>query len=211
MRTIQTTIFKFDELSDVAKEKAREWYRQDLPVDYEFVYADAATIADLMGLDICQTRKTLVNGEHYYAPTIYWSGFWSQGDGACFEGEYRYKTGALKAVKAYAPTDMELHNIAKRLQDLQKRYFYKLTASVKHRGHYYHERSMTVSVDCHIENFRYVDLSDAENELVGIFADFASWIYKRLREKWDYQNSDENVDESIRINEYEFTEDGELA
>ena len=40
---------------------------------------------------------------------------------------------------------------------------------------------------------------------------FADWIYRQLKEEYEYRMSDENVDESIRINEYEFDENGRIA
>ena len=43
---------------------------------------------------------------------IHFSGFWSQGDGACFEGHYRHAKGAAPHIHAYAPQDTELHRIA---------------------------------------------------------------------------------------------------
>ena len=38
--------------------------------------------------------------------------------------------------------------------------------------------------------------------------DFNRWIYTSLRDEYEYLTADEQVDESIRENEYEFTEDG---
>lgn len=46
MRTIETTIYTFDELSERAKENARNWYREGA-LDYEwwdFIYEDAERI-----------------------------------------------------------------------------------------------------------------------------------------------------------------------
>jgi hypothetical protein len=37
------------------------------------------------------------------------------------------------------------------------------------------------------------------------------WIYRQLEREYEWLMSDEQVDESIRINEYEFTEEGKLA
>ena len=125
MQTNTFPVYTYGELSDEAKSKVQSWWSADL--DYDCIYEDAATIADLFGLDIRRTRKTLMNGGHRYDPTIYWSGFWSQGDGASFEGTYKYKKGALKAVKAYCG-DAEVHRIVNGLQDVQRRHFYKLTA-----------------------------------------------------------------------------------
>ena len=41
--------------------------------------------------------------------------------------------------------------------------------------------------------------------------DFAKWIYTRLDTEWDYAMSDEQIDDSIRANEYEFTEGGKIV
>jgi hypothetical protein len=50
-RTMETMVFHFDELSDKAKEKARDWYREGA-LDHDWwdsVYEDAAEIAKLTG------------------------------------------------------------------------------------------------------------------------------------------------------------------
>lgn len=196
MREITTKVYTFDELSDDAKEKAREWFRQDVFTDsndWEFVYEDAKEIASMFGLDIQK---------------IYFTGFASQGDGACFEGEYSFRPGGLKAVKDHAPQDIELHSIVEALQDIQRRNFYQLTATTTHSGHYYHSGYMTVD----IERKDGKDWSDgARDEIKDQLRNFADWIYYQLEAEYDYQMSDEAVDENIRINEYEFTEKGERA
>lgn len=48
----------------------------------------------------------------------------------------------------------------------------------------------------------------AEEELERLMRTFADWIYDGLRQEYDYRMSDESVDDSIRANEYEFTETG---
>ena len=75
MRTAvkHTDVYKFSELDKSAKETAMQNWREG-HLDYEwwdFVFEDATEIGKLMGIDIDQ---------------IYFSGFASQGDGACFEG-----------------------------------------------------------------------------------------------------------------------------
>lgn len=203
------TLFQYDELTPEAQQEAREWYRTGFEFysDTDFEYA--ATIADLFGLDIRQRPVKLMNGQTRYEPCVYYSGFSSQGDGACFEGVYRYKKGALKAVKAYAPQDTELHRIVKDLQDAQKPYLYKLTASTVHSGHYYHSGCMAVEVEHSDDQYR--DIGDAETLITDALRAFADWIYSQLEKEYDYQTSDEAVEEAIRANEYEFTEDGEIA
>jgi hypothetical protein len=205
MRTITPQVFEFNELSDSAKEKAREWWRTDLPFDTEHIIDDAADIADMFGLDIRQTLKTRADNTYHWAPTVYWSGFWNQGDGASFDGSYKYKAGGLKAVKAHAPKDETLHRIVQRLQEVQRRYFYAVTARIKQNGRYSHE--MTMEIDVTHRDYREVKRDD-EEEIIDCLRDFARWIYRRLEAEYEYQNSDEVVDETIIINAYEFDEDG---
>lgn len=205
MRTITTQVFGFNELSDSAKEKAREWWRTDLPFDTEHIIGDAAHIADMFGLDIRQTLKQRADKTHHWVPSVYWSGFWSQGDGASFDGTYVYKAGGLKAVKAHAPKDETLHRIVQRLQDVQRRYFYGIGARIKQSGMYCHELTMEIDVTCRDDR----KLQDEdEEEIIDCLRDFARWIYRQLEQEYEYQNSDEVVDETIIINEYEFDEDG---
>jgi len=205
MRTITPQVFEFNELSDSAKEKAREWWRTDLPFDTEHIIDDAADIADMFGLDIRQTLKTRADNTYHWAPTVYWSGFCNQGDGASFDGSYKYKAGGLKAVKAHAPKDETLHRIVQRLQEVQRRYFYAVTARIKQNGRYSHE--MTMEVDVTHREYRKVKRDD-EEEVIDCLRDFARWIYRQLEAEYGYQNSDEVVDETIIINAYEFDEDG---
>ena len=51
MRTMETKVYQYGELSDKAKEKAREWYASLVfsdPCDWEYVYEDAVRVARLM-------------------------------------------------------------------------------------------------------------------------------------------------------------------
>lgn len=212
MRTETTTrtLYKFDELSPEAQQHALEEQPQVEAENfyYEYIFGDAATIADLFGLDIRQTRKTRMNGEHYYAPTIYYSGFSSQGDGACFEGRYEYKRGALISVKYYAGWDKEIHRIVKALQDIQRKNFYQLTARCKHSGHYYNSGCMSVDVERSDDKEM---TADAEETVKECLRDFANWIYKQLENEYYYRTGEEACREAIEANDYEFTEKGDRA
>ena len=206
---IETTVYQFNELNDTAKERARTWYRRASEGDNWFsesVIEDASTIAAIIGIDVRQSPVKLMGGGTRLEPTIYWSGFASQGDGACFEGFYSYKPGSVAAVKAYAPQDTELHRIAEELQGIQAPFFYRLSATIKHRGHYYHEHSMEVSADYSGDDSR--DIIEAESALSEAFSDFAHWIYRHLESEYEWINSDEVVNETIVANEYTFDEEG---
>ncbi len=145
---ICTTVYQFPELSDAAKEKARSWYREFGPHDdwWDAVYEGFR--AGLRNPRHPPENRSvrLMGGGTRAKPCIWFSGFWSQGDGACFEGYWSHAKGADARIRDYAPTDATLHGIADRLQAIQRRNFYQLAAEVSHRGRYYHEYTMSVDV-----------------------------------------------------------------
>ena len=194
------TTYTFNELNELSKESARAWYREgSLGYDWsELVIDDAKTIGALIGIDIGK---------------VYFSGFSSQGDGACFEGSYQYKKGSVKAVKDHAPENSELHKIAQTLADIQKPYFYDLVATISHQGRYYHAHCTIVDVDCKDHDIsRYCDFAfiAAHDAISEVLRDYMRWIYRSLESEHDYLMSDEQVDESITCNEYEFNQNGSI-
>ena len=183
--TVTREIFTFDELSDDAKEVARNWWRDVAGHDdwYEPVEYDFHHILGLLGFTGVKSN---------------FAGFRSQGDGASFTADYSYSKGGAKSLKEYAPRDSELHRIADALQDLQRRNFYRIEDSITRfwrSGNYVHSGTMTCECDA----------------LLEICRDLADWYYAALEREYEYLMSDESVNESIRANEYEFLESGERA
>lgn len=207
--TIETVVYRLDELDDHAKEAARDWYREGaFDHDwYEFICEDFETICGMLGLSLATKTVKLYGGGTRYSPRIYFSGFASQGDGACFEGSYAYAKSAPAGIRAHAPQDAELQRIAQQLQALQRRNFYGLTASICHRGRYYHEYSMEIAAERDNPPGLSVSPED-EDMLTELLRDLARWLYRGLEAEHDYLNSAEAVDEAIRANEYTFTESG---
>jgi len=54
-------------------------------------------------------------------------------------------------------------------------------------------------------------LGSAEDAIRDCLRSFADWIFKQLEDEYEWANADEQVDESIIANEYEFTENGRIA
>lgn len=191
--TIETTVFKFDELNESAKENARNWYRgcTDTSDWSESVYDDVKECGALIGITV---------------DNIYFTGFSSQGDGACFEGSYRYKKEAVDDIAAHTGGMETLVNLAKELEKAQTNANFALTAKVKHSGRYYHEYCTDIDVDYSIDSEQL--RQDDETAIIGPMRDFMRWIYRELERAHDDYMSDVNIDETIRINEYTFTEDG---
>ncbi len=206
---IETTVYGFEELSDAAKDAARAWYREG-GFDYDWydaVYEDFQRIAKIVGLDLKTRSVRLMDGGTRHDPRIWFTGFWSQGDGACFETKYSYRKGASIRIRDYAPQDVELHRIADALGAIQRRNFYQLCAEATHRGRYYHEYSMAISVTRGSPTGQ--DMTgDAEVSVIEALRDLARWLYRQLEREYGYLSSDEVVDEAIAANGYTFTEAG---
>lgn len=140
---------------------------------HECVTDDAKAIGALMGIDIDR---------------VYFSGFWSQGDGACFEGSLAYRAGCVAAVKAYAPKDEELHKIAASWRDAHKLAMYQAQGTVRHSGHYYHEFCTSFDLERpHSISGYDVGLSaECEEAITEAARDFMRWIYGRLEAQYEY-------------------------
>ena len=118
-RTKTITLYTFDELSDKAKERARDWYRSCRDSnDFEHVISDAVCVLEILGVSLSTHEVRLMGGSTRRDPNVWWQVGYMQSDGAAFEGSY--------------------------------------------------------------------------------------WIYTQLRTEDEYQNADEQVDENIRANEYDF-------
>jgi hypothetical protein len=205
-RTILKEVYQFNELDDRAKERARKWWRSCTESDDIADYDDWTSIAEILGIEFDQHPIKLMGGGTRYEPAIGWSGFYSQGDGAHFEGRYSYAKDAPRKIRAYAGQDKTLHSIADNLRDIQRRHFYRLEARIKHRGHYQHEYCTDIDVtDSRTGNDVDADTHDSISEELRRFM---QWIYRQLEAQYEYVNSDENVDASILCNEYEFDEHG---
>jgi len=147
MRTIETIVYKFDELSDAAKERARDWYRE-FALDYEwweFTYEDAERI----GLKISEF-------DTYHG---------------------NIKGNLLKSVGEVCGLILQEHGKDTDTYKLAQTYYAR-----KRTAHPY-------------------DVEDFTHDLLEEYLSM-------LRQEVDYQLSTECVDESIRANEYEFTESG---
>ncbi len=197
IQTVSTTTYKFSELSESGKRSAIE-KQYNINVDYEWWesdYDDFKNIGKIIGINIDK---------------IYFSGFSCQGDGACFEGKYEYKKGSCKELKNYAPLDTELHRIAEELFQLQRKNFYRLGATVKQSGHYYH--SGCTDIDVYSDEYQAwcYDNPEVERDIKELLKDFMDWIYKSLNNQYDFLTGKEAIQETIEANDYDFTEDGKI-
>ena len=206
------TLYAFDELTDEAKETARNWYRDASAGDDFWSECTLDGIADA-------GRALGIDFDYKHARRAIWfSGFSSQGDGASYEGTWHASDIEPGKVAAEWTGDdksgAELRRIAAGLEDIARQYP-DSRASVS-SGRYHN-----LSIDCDMGDSDTLpdggDDPDAladwrdtfpADDLAELLRDFAHWAYRALESEYEYQNSDEQIDESIRCNEYEFTEEG---
>ena len=208
-RTVETVVYELAELSGAARERARAWYRDTCMGHdwHEFVYEDFQTVCGLLGVTLNARPVPLMGGGTREQPQVFFRGFSSQGDGASFNGSYRYARGAGSAIRGYAPRDTELHAIAEALRDVQRRNFYQLAADIRQRGFYCHEYTMAVAVE-RTSPAGQAMTDDAEDIVTEAMRDLARWLYRNLQREYEYLTSDAAVDETVEANDWTFTADG---
>jgi len=204
MTTKTVNLYTFDELSDSAKEKARNWWREGNNDDTfwsENTIDEAKEQGKKMGLDI---------------ESIYWSGFSQQGSGACYVGSWsasKVKFGETAKDWGDSDATKEIKRIAAEFEEFAKAwpeaYF-----SVKHSGLYSHEFGTNFDVSLGEEADNNEEVSpeqwrETNDSIIETARDYMRWIYRQLEKEYERQNSDECVDESILANEYTFTIEGE--
>jgi hypothetical protein len=198
--------FSFEELSDAAKETAREWWRSCNTHDdgwYEPVQEDAIKVFALFGFSV-------------EADDIAFSGFSSQGDGASFDGSYiPPEIPVVKAIEEHAPKDETLKGLAGRIDVLQTTLQLRWNASFRCRfyrmGRHFHSGCMQLDEGelrpGDPDDFE--DRDHTEDEMKAIARGLADWLYSNLEAESEYLQSDEVIDEAL-AGSYRFDELGHI-
>jgi hypothetical protein len=205
--------FAYKDLSPTAQRKAREDYTSGDYPEYDWwdnTFEDAITMGKKLGIEIGTKTHKNSRGKTYHEPMLYFSGFSSQGDGACFSGMYYYAPDAIKDIEKETndeellriAQELTLANLTLRLQGM------KLSrATITTRGNYSHSGTMeveTIIEECEDDT----DQSALDDNITGLMRDFADWIYKQLSAENDYYWSDEYVEE--RLADESFDEEGNV-
>lgn len=197
MRKIEIEVFTFAELSDDAKERARDWFRQGIQFDtIDIIECTILDAAKMLGITIDRPRSRRTG----YA--IDWN---TNPVGAAFAGSWRasdVRPGAL--VKEF-PQDATLAVIAADLEKVAAEFPDAYANCDTGRGCF-----QRVEACCDDEYSGDADTDNVCAVIADALQSFAHWIGCTIAAEWEYQFSDECVDESIEANGYEFTADGEV-
>ena len=195
---IQITLFSFDELSEESQQKIIEGFRQEHEPYYEAVYEDfILEMSEQYGADIG------VND-------IEWSGFWSQGDGACFTCDFdeevifpilKERSFGMEHVQVLDALGVELYS-AKSIRCGPSNF-------------YSHENTVTGDLVFNVpagKEFNHEIALSLEEELTGIIRESCKDLYRRLESYYDEETEDEAIKQ--RIKEYypgcHFRKDGTI-
>ena len=97
--------------------------------------------------------------------------------------------------------------VADELQAIQRRNFYQVRASISQKGRYCHEYSMAFEIERDSPTWQ--PMTDgAEETVIEALRDLARWLYRQIRSEYEYQTSDEAVDEIVEANQWTFKADG---
>jgi hypothetical protein len=188
--------FKFDQLDPKLQAKVLDKNREiNVEVDFDW---HAPILEDW-------TAKLEDIG--FPDPEIRFSGFYNQGDGACFSCGWMDLSGHM--LSELMPKDLQKKLGI--LDDEDRRYNY--SCQITTSGRYSHEKTMTADWDARVS-------SAAQDKIFGDFCDevllekaqdLARDIYQDLKKAYEYLTSDEQVKETILSNEYEFDAEGHMV
>ena len=233
MSEVETT-YKWEELSQSAKDKARHHYIENFLYDWwDSVY---------------ETAKEDGLEKGFRIDDIHFSGFWSQGDGASWIGQ----VDICAWLRAHAPDTIGVDAL---IALVHGGYIQNHITVTTGGSHYCHENTMSLGVlemesgIADPDELDWAELSVQEHEGVGspilkgmtydniitlntsdennpyrvtnIYKleedieesakDYARKIYKQLQEEYEYLTSEEAVEEFYEANEFLFNEEGELV
>lgn len=198
MKTKTYNTYSFAELSAGPRSRAIEDHRQFLAENFD----DSCTTDD---------AKAMLSHAGFTVDRVFWSGFSSQGDGACFEGSWKASAVNEKAMRDNAPRDTELHRIADGMQAIACKYPYAYF-TVKQSGHYQHKYCTEFAVSMVNEDGDEMPgAQEAEKEVIELARDAMEWIYRQLQKQYEWELEEAQVVESIEANGYEFTGDGKIS
>lgn len=208
---------KYEELSDEAKVTAREWWKELEAQDWgssraSDLYEDFAICCSHLGITIKQEGVKHVRGDRTWHSTewgIYWSGFWSQGDGLVIDGTWQAEDVDLDALLTHANDDA-LTRICTEMTVLKLRWP-QATATITTVSSGPGLGYLSLDTDSGFET------SDGTPGWIGeedtkalkrLIERACMWMYDQLEENYNYDTGDEAAEEAITANGYEFDEDG---
>lgn len=177
-----------DELSERVRSKHR-----DINVDHDwwtFTTSEVENELEALGFNNVQS---------------WFSGFSSQGDGACFDSD------SIDFTKIINHVDVKHKKL---LLPILEDYCSGEIYSNRFAIHYDHSKTRYFRISTGLPwKYKRIErlLDDVEKQIEKIRKDKSDELYKRLSDEYDYLTSDDAVLETLKANGYEFTIDGAIV
>ncbi len=187
IKVVSYEIRQWHELDEATRIKAVNKHR-DINVD-RYDYAN----------EIIKDFEAELQSKGFIGAKISYSGFWSQGDGLCF--------------------DCDSIDTAKFLPSRMKGYAEYITLDIRKNGHanyYSHRKTRYIDSEYEISDSRWVSKArgiatkEAKANCQVVYLDACREYYRLLEKDYDYLTSDEAVIDTIKANEYYFDSDGNI-
>lgn len=175
--------YNFSELSENAKKVALENHRYDFCEENLLYFCEEIT---------SKIKSIFEDAKFYY------TGFYSQGDGACFTFK------GLNFEKAFEEFEQENITFSNEVKEFLKENF---TCKGVHYGRDYHENSISIEWNCENEKLD-KEIQEFADCLESLRYSLCKKLYARLEALYEDFISDEYVAEGLEMNEYEFLESG---
>lgn len=196
MRIQEIKLYKFDELNEKAKEAARDWYRRGNADDnylLDEMLSSLKALFEAAGITLTDWNLGAYSQDNYVQ--------FDMGDAS-----------ELTGPRALAWLENNLFSALRMTPEQynQKRKEYLGYGDAYRPGTI---KPCPLTGLCYDEDFLDAlrkSVKDGET-LKEAFKGLAGTLQRLLEAELEYQNEDAQVDESMTINEYEFTEDGEVA
>lgn len=212
MKKVTITTYSFAELSEKAKAKAIDQFR-DINTDHEwwdYVYSDFGEICNTIGIEV-DLKHT------------YFNGFSIQGQGATFSADIdlsKLIEGIKNKTWANHAPNLEQDNnftpspcpVDKRVLKLIEQGVIDLSCGIEHNSRYYSSKvdfsSNYTYNECIDYNNIEAELKKLEDWLKDIAGELDSLLFNLLEKEYDYMTSEEAIIETIEANDYQFLESG---
>ena len=203
MRTIELKIYEFEELPKEVQSRVINDL-SDINTDYEWYDGEFAY------------WKEKLEEFGFMTPEIFFSGFCSQGDGACFNCKSIDLEKAWKFFKIdMAKQDNWIHRKLQVHEAWLYDYLYNyVTFEIQCvNSRYSHENSQTVCSYCYKPVSGVLDkfYTEFEDWLEDFRRGLCMEIYRNLEDEYNHLISEDAVKDTILANGYEFYPDGKIA
>jgi hypothetical protein len=196
MKTIHVQTYTFQELSDNAKQKVLSNF-SDINTNfewYDFLFEDFTTELEEKG---------------YKNTKILFSGFYSQGDGACFTSKEIDIEKFIKNQKL----EKDFPTILKLLAENPSSF----SGDIEHNYRYYFATSTKVNIEDNTDETDENEQEKISEELIKLEKliendreKIGNDFYERLQNNYEELTSEKSIIETIELNEYDFLSSGQL-